>query len=138
MKAAAEAALEVAERKRSLDLLATEFVEIRCGHAYAMINRDALEDDLRKTDAVIAAHQPKAAVYANSQAITGLVAAIIGYGDKIRSTTADVEKEKATLAAMLLGLEKAACEYEKGCTSLEARRREVEGLDRSLLSHGYG
>lgn len=134
MKAAAEAALEVAERKRSLDLLATEFVEIRCGHAYAMINRDALEDDLRKTDAVIVAHQPKAAVYANSQAITGLVAAIIGYGDKIRATTADAEKEKATLAAMLLGLEKAACEYEKGCTSLEARRREVEGLDRSLLA----
>lgn len=133
VKAAAEAALEVMERKRSLDLLATEFVEIRCGHAYAMINRDALDEDLRKTDAVIAAHQPKAAVYANSQAITGLVAAITGYGDKIRATTGAADKEKATLAAMLLGLEKAACEYEKGCTLLEARRREVDGLDRSLL-----
>ena len=135
MKAAAEAALEVSERKRSLDLLATEFVEIRCGHAYAMINRDALDEDLRKTDAVIAAHQPKATIYANSQSITGLVTAIAGYNDKIRTTTAAADREKTRIEAELLPrLEKAVGDYEKAKSTHEARREEVDALDRSLVA----
>ena len=128
-----------AYQEKALEALASDYVSVLGGYAFAEQEKQQTETDIKAVDALIEREKDKHEVYENAQAIAGYLSTIADGRKKMAASQADAAKERKTLTEELEpAFSKAQEAMKEAQEAYRKQEAEINEQEKALVALNLG